>query len=112
MTETAMNFMEATRDTSPQELHKSSLKSIVYLFNEWATEEDCIVYKSWYHPDGSRYYSGERFIIYAQTPFGTIVDYRENEHWDLFQIPERATGPNLDLENALESLFKTLGQEH
>lgn len=55
------------------------------------------VVKSWNHSDGQPAFGGGWFIIVAQLPGKLQVSYHyEEEHWNLFDIPEADNAPEYD----------------
>lgn len=60
------------------------------LFNEWAMANAYDVHKSWRHSDGQRCFGGGWFIVVAELTSGQISYHYEEEHWDLFKIPEKS----------------------
>lgn len=70
------------------------------LFNEWAMANEFEVHKSWRHSDGQRCFGGGWFIVVAELPTGQISYHYEEEHWDLFKIPEVSKPHDYDGHNA------------
>ncbi len=52
--------------------------------------------KSWRHHDGELCFGGGWFIVGIHTLDGWVTNHYEAKHWDLFDVPERETGPEWD----------------
>lgn len=97
--------MEINGDTSDgfhtfNELYDHRRVLTAALFNEWAMAGEFEVHKSWHHSDGQLCFGGGWFIVVAELPFGQVSYHYEEEHWDLFKIPERDVPNKYDGHNA------------
>lgn len=52
--------------------------------------------KSWKHSDGALCFGGGWFIVVTTLPTGQISNHYEEQHWDLFQVPEVEIPPEYD----------------
>lgn len=91
---TATRAEPATDDTSDgfhtfRELYEYRMVYNALLFNEWAKAGVNDVHKSRKHSDGEPCFGGGWFIVVAELPNGQASNHYRDEHWDLFDIPER-----------------------
>lgn len=69
------------------------------LYNAWAAmyfADQGLAVKSWRHHDGELCFGGGWFIIALYTLDGWVTNHYEAKHWDLFNVPEKETGPEWD----------------
>lgn len=86
------------------ELYRHRMLLTAALFRSWYHEAGEIgwggmgttVHKSRRHSDGEVPFGGGWFIVVAQLPTGQISYHYPDEHWDLFQIPEREQAADYD----------------
>lgn len=55
-----------------------------------------LAWKSRLHADGKEPFGGGWFIVGIQTPVGQYSYHYENEHWELFDVPEICMAPEWD----------------
>lgn len=53
-------------------------------------------FKSWRHDDGELCFGGGWFIVCLHTIDGWVTNHYKAEHWGLFDVPEKETGPEYD----------------
>lgn len=69
--------------------------------------------KSWKHSDGELCFGGGWFIVVTTLLTGQISNHYEEQHWDLFQVPEVELPPAYDGHTPAEAadrLAQFLGQ--
>lgn len=60
------------------------------------TKNPMTTVKSWKHSDGELAFGGGWFIVVTTLPTGQISNHYEEQHWDLFQVPEVELPPAYD----------------
>lgn len=84
-------------------LYHAAFVNTLQQFDAEFVKEPTTTVKSWKHSDGELCFGGGWFIVVTTLPTGQISNHYEEQHWDLFQVPEVELPPAYDRHTPAEA---------
>lgn len=86
-------------------LYHAAFVNMVEKLDPWRISHVTTV-KSWKHSDGELCFGGGWFIVVTETAKGQISNHYEEQHWNLFKVPEVDLPPEFDGHSASDVLVR------